>query len=114
MKVAEIMRVPPQFIIIAGIQASNSLLITFMVPGEYAHYLKDCKSEHIPILQLLSVDSWTVGDTTVTVKGSLSIDLSLSQQNLGYLNYVKLVEITLYNLLSRVFCHYPCCYADVD
>ncbi|XP_062588028.1 uncharacterized protein LOC134249699 [Saccostrea cucullata] len=70
MKIAEILHVPPKFIIIAGIQASNSLVITFMVPREFTYLLRHCKTEHTPVFHLLSVDKWIMDDITVIVEGS--------------------------------------------
>ena len=62
---ATIMGVPPQFIMIDGVEPFSSLLITLMVPEAFVRYFKAAvsRNETLKLFDQLHVDKVVIGET---------------------------------------------------
>lgn len=65
--IGNLLRVPPEFIIMTGIEPSNSLVITFMVLEEDSERLLSLTPESLSVLTSVFVNSIRVEETLITV-----------------------------------------------
>ncbi|MEW8547033.1 MAG: hypothetical protein AB2693_26255 [Candidatus Thiodiazotropha sp.] len=68
---AIIMGVPSQFIVIAGVEPSSSLLVTLMVPEVFVKYFKAAVSrrETLKHFDRLCIDKVEIGETVWQING---------------------------------------------
>lgn len=73
---ARLMLVPPQFVTIAGIEPSSSLLITLMVPERFLKYLEAALNNKAVMKELtnLDIDMVRTGATVVNLHGIYDLD----------------------------------------
>ncbi|KAH3746508.1 uncharacterized protein LOC127848701 isoform X3 [Dreissena polymorpha] len=75
--------VPMQFIFIAGIEPSSSLLITFMIPDEYVDLMeKRLKNgDRFPELHSHHIDVIQIGDKAFNITGQVEAQVIVSEQH---------------------------------
>ena len=71
MTAARLMIVPPEFVVIAGIEPSSSLLITFMIPERFIKYLEAALNKKPVVKELthMGIDIVRIGDKAVNIYG---------------------------------------------
>lgn len=67
--ISGLLLVPQEFVIITGIEPSNSLMITVMVPEEFAVNLFSSPPERLVMLNDVSVSHIEMGDSFIFVQG---------------------------------------------
>lgn len=67
--IASVLRVPPEFVIVSGIEPSNSLLITIMVLEDEAHRLLNFPPESLAIFTEMFVNSVSVDQREIQIAG---------------------------------------------
>lgn len=67
--IASVLRVPPEFVIVSGIEPSNSLLITIMVLEDDAHRLLILPAESLAIFTEMLVNSVLVDQRKIPIAG---------------------------------------------
>ncbi|WAR08934.1 hypothetical protein MAR_018892 [Mya arenaria] len=96
-RLASILFLPPQFIMIAGIEPSSSMLLTFMIPEQYCELLLNMlkSGEVFPCLQKLGVDVISVDELTVNLNGVTDAEkIETEQQSRLKTVYEQLAEKT--------------------
>ena len=78
---AQLMLVPAQFVTIAGIEPSTSLLVTLMVPSRFIAYLKMAlkKTESMETLSNQGVDIVTIDENIYNLRGMFRINIIFRQ-----------------------------------
>lgn len=66
---AKVLRVPIEFVSIAGIEKTNSIIITLMVPEECVMTLSTLTDKEKSTLDQLCIDNFTLGETRYSVTG---------------------------------------------
>lgn len=69
--ISSVLRVPPEFVIVSGIEPSNSLLITIMVLEDDAHRLLNLPPESLAIFTEMFVDSVSVDQRKIPIAGTM-------------------------------------------
>ena len=74
MHIAEILCIPPEFVLIAGIEPSSSLLLTLMIPDDHVEVLVEMlrKKETFPAFALHGIDKIEVNGEVFAVRGMLT------------------------------------------
>lgn len=67
--IASVLRVPPKFVIVAGIEPSNSLLITIMVLEEDAQRMSTLSPASLTVLTEMFVNSVMVNEKQILISG---------------------------------------------
>lgn len=67
--IASVLRVPPEFVIVAGIEPSNSLLITIMVLEEDAQRMSTLSPASLTVLTEMFVNSVMVNEKQILISG---------------------------------------------
>lgn len=67
--IASVLRVPPEFVIVAGIEPSNSLLITIMVLEEDAQRMSTLSPASLTVLSEMFVNSVMVNEKQILISG---------------------------------------------
>lgn len=71
MRLVQLLFVPPEYVIIAGIEPSSSLIITFMIPVRFVKYLEAAIEKRTPAKELtdFGIDMIQLNDKTVNLHG---------------------------------------------
>lgn len=71
MRLVQLLFVPPEYVIIAGIEPSSSLIITFMIPVRFVKYLESAIEKRTPAKELtdLGIDMLRLNSKTVNLHG---------------------------------------------
>lgn len=71
MRLVQLLFVPPEYVIIAGIEPSSSLIITFMIPVRFVKYLEAAIEKRTPAKELtdFGIDMIQLNDQTVNLHG---------------------------------------------
>lgn len=69
--IASILRVPPEFVIVSGIEPSNSLLITIMVLEDDAHRLLNLPPESLAVFTEVFVNCVSVDQRKIPITGTM-------------------------------------------
>ena len=71
MTAARLMIVPPEFVVIAGIEPSSSLLFTIMVPERFLKYFEAALHKEPALKELtnLGIDIVRIGDKVINIHG---------------------------------------------
>lgn len=104
---AKIMGVPQQFIIIAGIEPSASLLITLMIPESFVKYLESAlgRSEFLKYLEILQVDTVLIDQTQWKVNGIEAKAIVPNRQQQRHSDiYKKLLDVENKLEESEIMC----------
>ena len=77
MVAARFMIVPPECVIIAGIEPSSSILVTLMVPEMFITYFEAALSKDVAVKELtdLGIDIIRMGDKVVNIHGTICMSL---------------------------------------
>lgn len=74
---ARLMMVPPEFVIIAGIEPSSSLIITLMIPARFVQYLEAASKKKMVAKELtkLGIDIVRINNTSINLHGVEGADV---------------------------------------
>lgn len=67
--IASVLRVPPEFVIVSGIEPSNSLLITIMVLEDDAFRMSNLPPASLTVLSEMFVNSVMVNEKIISISG---------------------------------------------
>lgn len=67
--IANLLRVPPDFVIVSGIEPSKSLLITFMVQDYIAERIVSLQPKSLTVLAEMFVTDVTVDEHSIKISG---------------------------------------------
>lgn len=79
--IASVLRVPPEFVIVAGIEPSNSLLITIMVLEEDAQRMSTLSPASLTVLTEMFVNSVMVNEKQILISGDAKQTNGIFQTN---------------------------------
>lgn len=71
--IASLLRVPPEFVIVSGIEPSNSLLITIMVLEDDAQRMSTLPLASLTVLSEMFVNSVMVNEKQILISGITEI-----------------------------------------
>lgn len=103
MTAARLMIVPPEYVIIAGIEPSSSLLITFMIPERFIKFLEAALNQEPAIKELtyLGIDIVRIGDKVVNIHGIEGVDIIETEEQTKLRTIYDQLQITKEKLEDR-------------
>lgn len=103
MVAARFMIVPPECVIIAGIEPSSSILVTLMVPEMFITYFEAALSKDVAVKELtdLGIDIIRMGDKVVNIHGIEEVDIIETEQQSKLRTIYEQLESTKEKLEDR-------------